>query len=378
MSDVVHVVAVSGDPGGAEALAPVLAALLESGALLHAFAYAQAGAVWTQRGIPHQSLPADFAPLQCADLLSRHRADFLLTSTSMNGVDLERKFVSAARAAGIPSLAVLDWWSNYRGRFADVRGEMNDLPDRIAVMDERARREMVAQGFDEERLVITGQPAFAEVAAWKSTAPATTRQAVRRAFAVGESDCFVVFGSQPLSRLPGADAAAKDGLGYSERTVIPLLVDALEQIAVKSGRAVTLLVRPHPRESEADYAALGSRKIAIIVSREGHRREVALAADLVAGMNSAFLLESCLLGCPTISLQPGLRQPDSLPTNAAGLSRAVYDADEILPAVSQMLLDPASCVAIRNTRRHSSDATDASANILTLIRQMIRPPCHVH
>ena len=84
----------------------------------------------------------------------------LLTATSANGIDLEKLFLGAARRLGVPALAVLDFWSNYRQRFSDQRDNLIYLPDRIAVMDEHARTEMIAEGFAPELLSVTGQPAF--------------------------------------------------------------------------------------------------------------------------------------------------------------------------------------------------------------------------
>ena len=53
--------------------------------------------------------------------------------------DLEHEARAAATTRGIPSLAVIDHWVNYRGRF--VRNERQVLPDEIIVTDEHAAEE---------------------------------------------------------------------------------------------------------------------------------------------------------------------------------------------------------------------------------------------
>jgi len=370
MNDGPHIVAVSGDPGGAEALAPVLLALQATDTKLRLFAYHQAQAMWRARGLDFASLPTETTEADAVSLLQSSEADLLLVSTSMNGVNLERKFTAAARTLGLPSLGVLDLWTNYRARFLDDRGEMALVPDRLAIMDERARQEMMAEGFEPERLVVAGQPAFEEVVRWRTEAPEDLHRKIRLSLKVDESEWLVVFGSQPLSRLAEQDGAAS--LGYTEQTVLPMLIEALEKIATRSGRAITLLIRPHPRESEADYAPFRSPAISILVSMAGHRREIALAADVVVGMNSAFLIEACYLGCATLSLQPGLRLPDSLPTNLAGWSRAVYRAEHVEPALGELLLEPASCPTVRRCRHELRSPLDATGNILALIAGMLQ------
>jgi hypothetical protein len=50
-------------------------------------------------------------------------------------------------------------------------------------------------------------------------------------------------------------------------------------------------------------------------------------------------MEACYLGCPTLSIQPNLRQADSLPTNRMGMSRAIYDAADVDGAVADLLLN---------------------------------------
>jgi len=363
----IKIVAVSGDPGGAEALAPVLAALEANNAVAKAYAYRQAQAVWTARGLSYTALSEQTDEVACANILRQDQPDLLLISTSVNGVNLERKFTSAAKSSGIPSLAVLDMWSNYRSRFSNESGDLAFLADRVAVMDERARTEMVAEGIAEVRLVVTGQPAFEEIASWKKAAPSDLRQTVRSALEISETDLFVVFGSQPISSLLGSDPSAPNHIGYTERTVILLLTEALENIGNALQRQITLLIRPHPREVADSFTWMPVSKMKILVSSRFHRREIALAADVVSGMNSAFLIESSCLGCPTVSLQPGLRQHDTLPAGGFGFIHTIYDAIEIQPVLQQLLINKPSV----QPSPESTQAPSAEDNILTLIRGMI-------
>jgi hypothetical protein len=353
------VLAVAGDPGGANAVGPVVLELLAAGRRVRALAYRQACEVWKRLGVPFEKLP------EVADVDGVRRRfreawpDLLLTGTSCNGIDLEKAFLAAARDCGAPSLAVLDFWSNYRARFADEHGALSCLPDRIAVMDEWARGEMIAAGFDARRLAVTGQPAFDALAAFRARATPAYREAVRGGLGVGPGERLVLFASQPLARLYGEDPADPRFLGYTEHTVLEALVRALDGIGRCRAEPITLLIRPHPRERAEDLVRHRGRATRVVVDDRGDGRDAALAADVVAGMTTVLLYEACLMRCVVVSLQPGLRSEDSLPTNRRGASRAVYREDEIEGVVESLLVDrEARAEAIA---RASGMAVDAGA-----------------
>jgi hypothetical protein len=160
-------------------------------------------------------------------------------------------------------------------------------------------------------------------------------------------------------------------MGYDEVGVIKALLTALEDIAARRLEKITLLLRPHPRETTCWPDLLHSELVRILVSSAMDRRDQAIAADLVAGMNSEMLVETCYLGCPTVSLQPGLCFRDSLPTNRSGLSRAVYTFAEIQPALEEMLFDKIAYQTMQ-TKLDAHPLDDgASHRVVRLVQQMI-------
>lgn len=331
---------ICGDPGGAAAVAPVLRHLAaECSALVRSFGYRQATEQLRTRQVATTALSETLDQAACAALLEDSNAGLLLTGTSINGVDLEKKFIAAARELGLPSFAVLDFWGNYRGRFSDKADDLTYLPDRIAIMDEQARAEMVEEGFPVERLVITGQPAFDILAAIRETTTPETRCAARVTAGVGDEETLVIFVSQPLAELCGLRPELVARLGFDESTVLPELLTALEFLSRTHNRAIHLLIRPHPRETPGKFAGMRSEQVKVTVSQDGELPAVLLGSELVFGMNSAALVEACYLGLPVLSYQPGLRPPDPVPTNRAGLSRAVFTVGELSGALADMLFD---------------------------------------
>jgi len=377
------VYSICGDPGGAAAVAPVLSHLSTDVAVrVHSFGYRQAITQLPARQVAVTPVSEALDVAACTGMLADSSANLLLTGTSMNGVDLEKKFIAAARELGLPSIAVLDFWSNYRSRFSESAGELDCLPDRIAIMDEQARSEMVADGFPADRLVITGQPAFDRLAAFRESTTDESRRAARRAAGVSDDETLVVFVSQPIAEICALRPELTELLGFDECTVLAELVAALERLSVSHGGSIHLLIRPHPRETTGKFGNFRGAGVKVTVSTDGELPALMDSADLVVGMNSVALVEACYLGVPALSYQPGLRQPDSLPTNRAGLSRAVFAADELPAALAELLFDEAHraahCARLQSFRPDGGAAARVAQAVKDLFAQSSQPTHHAH
>lgn len=368
-----RVLAVAGDPGGAAALAPVLLRLQKDPRVrLAARPYRQAHDVWRQRGLECKALDEASSTRQIFELLEELQPALLLCGTSVNGVDLERSFIDAARSCGIPSLGLLDFWSNYAVRFSDHRGKLTCLPDIVAVMDSQAREQMIAEGFPPARLCVTGQPAFDCLVARRREFTPARYEVLRASLGAHADDYLVVFVSQPLAAMYGpGSSCAHNHPGYDEHDVLKLVVSALETISEETSVKIVLAVRPHPRERAEDVFSLDSPGIQIRLAREEQAHELVLSADLVAGMTSALLVEACYLGAVTLSLQPGLRTSDVLPTNALGVSRAVYRSEEALPAIREMMLKPEAREAMRQRLASFQSDGRATARVLDRVFELL-------
>ncbi|HLY10847.1 MAG TPA: hypothetical protein VKW04_16210 [Planctomycetota bacterium] len=341
-------VSICGDPGGAHAVAPVLHLLQEEGRFdLAPYAYNQGLEILSRRGIPCRPLPPQIDGDWTRRRLEEDRPRLILTGTSHNGRDCEKVFIQTARRLGVPSLAVLDFWSNYVVRFSDEQGTLAALPDLVAVMDQRARSDLIAAGIPADTILVTGQPAYDSLRESREAFSPERRLELRKGLGLAANDRWIVFASQPFSTLY-PDPQSPTYPGYDEHLVLAELIRALEGLAGTCPGGLLLQVRPHPREKVADLARHRSGGIRLLVSADGDARELAMAADLVVGMNSAFLVEACYLGAVVLSLQPGLRVADPLPTNSWHASRAVYRREEIGTALRELLLDDGARQAARS------------------------------
>jgi len=365
------ILAIAGDPGGAAALAPVLAALqADKRTRVLALPYLQARDVWKLHRLECEAIDEELSSAAIFERLQAARPALILTGTSVNALDLERRFIAAAKTLGLPSLAVLDFWSNYSRRFSESSQEALCLPDCVAVMDEQAHREMLAEGFPAARMRITGQPAFDGLATLRLRFTSAQRQKLRAGLGVPERDRLIVFASQPLSTFYTELVDRSLHPGYDEQSVLAGLIRNLEALARDTGTGMTLVIRPHPREMTEAFAQIHSPWIRTVVSFQENARELLLSADLVIGMTTVLLVEACHLACPTLSLQPGLRVPDVLPTNRLGLSRAVYRWEELLPMLSGWLRNEPEWQAAQQSITAWSPEGHATERVVKLVYEM--------
>lgn len=342
-----RVVVVAGDAGGAAAVSPVIAELKADGLAPVSLAYDAAGEVWHRSGIAFEAIPDDAGSVWVRDVLAAFRPASVLTGTSVNGRDLEKVFWREARTAGLPTAAVLDFQTNLEPRFVRSTGGGLQFPDRIAVMDSRARFSLIVLGADPDAVEVTGQPAFDGLAEMRDVYGAHERALTRASLGASDDEILIVFVSQPLAAVYSSPVLGlPSSLGYEEIGALRDVRESLAAIA-SSGCAVRLAIRLHPREDPTAIRALladqplprGCHVTETIVSG-GYPREHVLAADVVVGMMSILLAEACWLGRPTVSYQPGLIGRDPLAVNEAGMTVPAYRRSELAAALRPLVLSP--------------------------------------
>lgn len=362
------ILAVCGDPGGARALLPVLQQLKHDDRIvLTCAAYRQGWSILAAAGFEVVALNEDRSDAQAAmQLLVTTKASLLLAATSVNGADWEKVFIASARAQGIASVGVLDFWSNYLPRFSSTGGQLDCLPDRLAVMDARAVTELTAIGVPTASLVVTGQPAFDALETERSAFTPAVRARTRAHLGLQAGEKLVLFVSQPFRQLTGTGLAS---LGFDEQSVWTAVLQCLPNLG-RTAR-VTLAIRPHPRESLEWFQPASGPGWRTVLARESEAHELVLSADLVVGMNSVLLLEASGLGCVVVSLQPDLRGPDPLPTNASGASHAVFESAAIPSTLARMLFDESARQTLLARAAGLRPAATATRQVVELLYSML-------
>lgn len=243
------------------------------------------------------------------NIFDKVQPDILVTGTSI-GRSHDKTAVAIAKSRQIPSIAVLDFWSNYSARFSDP-GTKNFkyLPDWILVMDAYAKKEMVAEGFDAKRIVVSGNPYFDTFA--------------KRNFnsGVGKSE-IISFFEQPFSEI------TESAYGFSEMHVLDDLLGALERVGLRK----KVIIKLHPRTKNLSKfnRIIKRHTVRVTVNRTMNPVTLIRKSLLVLGMNSMMLFIASLAKKKVLSYQPGLHRPDPLISNRLALSIGVYKKSELL------------------------------------------------
>jgi RimJ/RimL family protein N-acetyltransferase len=314
---------VARDAGAANALVPIAHTLVKDNSVgILVIGFRQAETVFQQYELPLWAMESedDKSPHVAKKLLEKAQPKLLLTGTSMKP-RLDNAFWGEARQMGIPTLAVLDHWSNLWERFSDMSGpRFTYVPDTVAVMDELTRHAMIDAGCQPERLAVTGQPYFDQYSL-KPQLEWGTRVLARRELGLSVNDALIVFASEPQAKYYGADASSPTFLGYTEESAFRVVLESLRRVRQRSGRPVKLIVKLHPLETpeRLDKVIRDVADEGVRILRDYPPRKMIAAADIVTGMTSVFLLEAALVGKPAVSVQPGRTRKDHFVDHLAGL-----------------------------------------------------------
>lgn len=281
----------AGDPGGYDSIRPVLDACAARGDELFGIAAEPALGIARREG----RRVAASAPRHEAIAQARGFGPAVCLAGTSGGPSPDKEIMPEV---GVPSICVVDFWTNYLSRFSAA------LPSAICAIDDRMREEMVALGFPAAVIRVTGNPGFDDLA---------------RGIRVKGEPGRTLFISQPVSR----DATL---YGFDEFMVVSDLIAALP-------RSHSLAIRLHPRDDRHAYDHyLGSR---VALSEEDDLDEDLSRAALVVGMFSPVLIRAAAAGKLAISYEPGLAIEDPLPTNAMGLTVACRSVEELRAALAR-------------------------------------------
>lgn len=332
----------SRDPGGANTIIPLVEPLKEKGYETRLFGKDVALEKYLKAGLSSLNI-IDFVKIinlkSIEDFLMHEKPDFIITGTSAD--DFTEKYIwKAAEKLNIPSFAILDQWTNYGIRFSkykisEIREYSNDkkhlfLPSKILVMDDYAKKEAIKNGLESLRILVTGQPYFETILKEKKKISQETILKIKEKLGINESDFIITFASEPLSKDYNN---AENYWGYSELTIFKEILESLKIISFKYNKNVCIIIKLHPREDIDNYKdmipSFKEEKINIIIDKNSYSWDLILASDLICGMSSMFLIESVVLGKPTISVQIGLNRVNPFILDRRGILKSILDKETL-------------------------------------------------
>lgn len=319
------------DPGAANYVAQLPAALTERGWHTRLLAVGHAKDYLLQRGVSPEVVQH---PAVADQILVSARPRLLIVGTSENEDTLGLELVAEAHSAGIESIGVVDGPGNADYRF---RGRSDDplayAPDWLLVPDEWTKNAYVARGYPAERAVVCGHPHYDFVRAVGEQLAKEGRRVLRqRMFPEALDDrkvvIFVAEVSTGLSPQQFQRSAEYTLTGWGTSTgrteiVLEELLDAVELVKPKP----YFVLRLHPKNTLDEFRAYLDKLD--LVSKGVSPLELVYGADLVVGMTSMLLLEAALLGRSTLSILPRVAETEWLASIRAGLTLVATTRKEV-------------------------------------------------
>lgn len=239
--------------------------------------------------------------------------DILITGTS--GLSrLELHAWDCAREEGILSIAILDFWGNYKQRFKkqvnqiyNVDDTVNEsdcvYPEYIFAMNKQAKDEMIRQGIPHERIIVTGNPHFIALSLKRDLLDANSTS--------------VVLMSEPLDSL----YRTQQNYGFDEYSVLKIVRDW--QVRTNLYQQVSL--KAHPKQV-LDFTEVFE---GFTLDKSSNGLEVILKSKIVMGTLTTALIEALILGKYVCSIIPNPDFNKYSPLHQLGFSLCASNVSQI-------------------------------------------------
>jgi len=294
----------SGDVGGTRAIIPIIEKCLEKGICA---SFVDNGHISKEAPRNWERISSD--KIGSEELLNNflHKNDikvFVFASSLKDCTALT--LARLMKTCNIPVIHVLDHWTSYRSRM-ETDGLPAFIPNYYAVMDSIAYESAVENGIGEDILMITGQPALADLSVeFSQWQVRNDRSILLNSYGFDPGKKLISFISEPVENDQGGSPDSINYRGYTEKVVLRHFCKALQSFANK----IQIAILPHPREDEGTLSELWKEYRGSLYGKTlnlPRGRYGLFMSDAVAGMASSLMYEAWLLGKPVISIQPGLR-----------------------------------------------------------------------
>ncbi|MBM3567488.1 MAG: hypothetical protein FJX46_01890 [Alphaproteobacteria bacterium] len=273
------------------------------------------------------------------DLLTQYRPDAVVVGTAKNPDTLGLTLIDRARTRSITSFGAVDGANAMELRFA---GRSNDplahRPDYLLVPDAAIAAGYVALGMPEARVVVCGHPHVDRASRRREELAMEGRPAVRRRVLpdAGGRRVMVFLGEAShgldagrFERQPGYSLHGRGGSDLRTHIVIEEFLDASAALDPRPYRVLRL----HPRDDLEEYRPYLAEFDT--VSRGGDPLELMYAADLVVGLTTILMVESTVLGTPTLAVLPRMLERHWITAIAAGVIPCATDRAGLIAALRE-------------------------------------------
>ncbi len=349
------------DAGGGDALVPLIKALSEdSSSAILCILGGKSKEVFIRESIPFVD-GEKLSDEELAKEINAFSPDAIITGTSF-GLSVDKRVLCLALMQKIPTLSIIDYWSNYTVRFHNLSGVGNAemlLPDKICVVDELMKTEMLLEGFPEDKILVTGNPRFDAF----GNAPLPERVVPGK----------VLFVSQPFIELQEQNL----GIGYTEMGALREVVEVLEKLSLEIGESpkkLTLIIRPHPRENQEKFAHfLSEKKISIQIDSQSSIQELLSSSEIILGMTSMVMFEAAMYQKKVLVYQPHVQKDLSI-LQKIGISKTITDKEALAVYLQEQLMDKMieSHNYINLIKKYTQN--NSTEKVISAIKSLIKNP----
>jgi hypothetical protein len=226
-------------------------------------------------------------------VMEKDRIDAIITGTSRDD-DSDYLLWKEAKALGIDSTAYVDHWMNLHKKFC-YNGKFF-TPDKICVIDEYCKDELIAYGVEGSKIEITGHPVLLHRAKTLSGLRSDQKhvQKIRKKLNLSDGVKVNLFISENISEL-----GLKNSIGYDEFDSFMSFYKSISEGVV--------IVKAHPKEGLRKWSSFIERNNlsnCLLVYDEIDPVELLSISDNVGGLFSILLPLAHLAGINTVSHQP--------------------------------------------------------------------------
>lgn len=273
-------------------------------------------------GCAMRDLVLEHGEEKAREMLAKGRGCFLQVNTMKKIIELEkpdlmltgnvprseRAATIAARNMGIPTINCSDYFE------FENRDPLE--ADKIAVMCGITKENLIKKGVLEDRIVITGQPAFDNISSYNK---GLSKEDICEKLNIPADQTYMVLGTQPIP------------------TCEQMIRTTFE--AVKKIPNLKLIVKPHPGEDVKMHQALIEEyKIDAILITDPVIRDIIQVSEALITFFSTIAFETVLLGKPLVTLNL-TGEPDPIPLCDFGVGLGLHSEEELLPALQKILED---------------------------------------
>ncbi len=225
--------------------------------------------------------------------INHFKPDIIFTGTSYTS-DLEKIFIERAVLSKITCYSLVDHWTSISSRFIDSEGYLRQ-PDRIWLINQKAKEIAISEGLDKQRLFLSGNPYQKWLKDWK---PTISEQEFKKSiFFQDASKRILLFSPDPLSNIGGMKK-----YGFDELFVLEKILNIFnESLALQ--KTWTVFIKAHPNQNVGAMNEIIKNSPWIRVLDENVEvNHTIFYSDLIVGFFSAILLEARILNKAVVRL----------------------------------------------------------------------------